>query len=279
LVVEPAVPADGHLAVVIEEARGQGVPVVLLNRSLGGDQPTEPLGPSVKAATGAGVTQKGAPGTEPAAQTARSTKPLVLVKPSPFDSSARQLVASAFRNAKNAHLDPQGGAVLLTNTSGDQFMPDRVAAIRSALKSSGITKIEEISFSKEIEAGSKLLTQKLKADPKLALAFSADYFSTVAARDAMLKIVLDRPFIMAGYAADDTYTSSTSMGDFAAVAVYAPARLLRKAIATGVALAQGRSFPALIEVPTEVDESPPESTTPKSPAFYKKKDEAIKKGL
>lgn len=77
LIVEPGDPADKELAKAIHEAQAAKVPVVLLDRPL---------------AQGAGNT--GAP--------------TILVEPEPFADSARQLVASAIRNAKNAKLDPRG---------------------------------------------------------------------------------------------------------------------------------------------------------------------------
>ncbi|MFI5455385.1 MAG: sugar ABC transporter substrate-binding protein [Isosphaerales bacterium] len=270
LIVEPADPTDRRLAQVIDEARGEGVPVVLLGRSLAGDQGTSPNLANAKPATGNSPTQ---PGTGPGAATVpnpRSRKPLVVVKPPPFASSAQQLVASAIRNAKNAHLAPQGGAVLVINTIGDPFIQDRVAAIRSALEAIGISTIKEVSFSKMSEEGSKLLTARLKADPKLVLVFSVDSLSSMAARTAMNQILLVRPFIAAGYAAEESYASATQMGDFAAVALFAPTRQVRKAVNAAVALAQGRTVPSLIELPIVVSDSPADSTTARSPTFQQK---------
>jgi len=271
LIVEPADPTDRRLAQVIDEARGEGVPVVLLNRSLAGDPGAAPNLADAKPATGNSLTQ---PGTSQAAATApnpRARKPLVVVKTPPFASSAQQLVALAIRNAKNAGLAPEGGAVLVINTIGDPFIQDRVVAIRSALEASGIRTIHEVSFSKTSEDGAKLLTKRLKADPKLVLVFSVDSLSSMAARMTMNQIVLDRPFILAGYAAEESYASSTQMGDFAAVAEFAPTRQVRKAINAAVALAQGRTVPSVIELPIVVHDSPEDSTTARSPTFQNRK--------
>jgi ABC-type sugar transport system substrate-binding protein len=277
VVVEPVIPPDGRLAAVLSEARSDGVPVVVLNRPLASDQGTASDGNVPKAAVGTSATQPGA--RDGATAMRQAPSPLVVVKTSPFISSAAQLVASAVRNAANARMDPGGGAVLLINTLGDPSVSERVAALRTALKDAGIAKIQEVPFSKDSEAGSKVLTAKLQADPKLVLVFAVDSLSSLAGREVVIKVVLDRPFILAGYASDDTYANSTRMGDFAAIAIYSPAKLLRKAMSTAVALARGRDLPALVEVPIEIVDSPPESTTAKSPIFYKKKSEMSKKGF
>jgi len=271
LIVEPADPTDRHLAQVIDEARGEGVPVVLLGRPLAGDQGTAPSHVGTKAATGNGPAQTGAGQGAATVPDPRSRKPMVLVKPPSFTPSAQQLVASAIRNAQNARLEPRGGAILMINTIGDRFIPARAQAIRSALKANGITKVEDVSFSRQAEIGSKLLTERLQADPKLVLVFSVDSLSSLATREVMAAIVLDRPFILAGYAAEESYASSTRVGDFSAVAVYPPTRLVRRAIVTAVALARGQNAPSVIELPVEVYDSPDDSTTAKSPAFYKSK--------
>jgi len=271
LVVEPADPTDRRLAQVIDEARGEGVPVVLFGRPLAGDQGTARDLADTKPTAGNGPTQSGAGQGAATSPNPGSRKPMVLVKPSSFTSSAQQLVAAAIRNAQNARLEPRGGAVLMINTIGDLFIPDRAQAIHSALKANGITKIQEISFSKQAGVGSKLLTERLKADPKLVMVFSVDTLSSQATRDVMTDIVLDRPFILAGYAAEESYARSTLMGDFAALAVYAPTRLVRRSIATAVALAQGRTVPSVIELPIEIFDSPEDSTTAKSPIYSKSK--------
>ncbi len=278
LIVEPADPTDRRLAQVIDEARGEGVPVVLLGRPLAGDQGTAPNLVDTKPANGNGATQSGAGQGATSPPNPGSRKPMVLVKPPSFTSSAQQLVASAIRNAQNARLEPKGGAILMINTIGDPFIPDRALAIRSALKANGITKIEEVSFSKHAEDGSKRLTERLEADPKLVMVFSVDSLSSLATREVMTAIEADRPFILAGYAAEESYAQSTRMADFAALALYAPTRLVRRAIATAVNLAQGRNVPSVIELPIEVYDSPDDSTTAKSPSYNKSKSPPSKIG-
>jgi ABC-type sugar transport system substrate-binding protein len=278
LVVEPADPAERHLAEAIQEARAQGVPVVLLNRPLTGDRPTLPGVPDQKAETGKGsALLKPGRGTD-STPTSRPVRPIVLVAPVGFRASADQLVNSAIRNAKNAKLKPEGGAVLLIDSGGDSFIEDRATAIRAALKASLIPTVEEIRFSKSVEVGAKLLTERLRANPKLVMVFSVDSLTSGASRHVMSQILLERPFVLAGYASEENYAEMTRIGDYAAIAEFAPLRVVRKAINTAVSLAQGRDLPGRIEIPINVTDSPEGSGLPQSPAYAKARSDAEKKG-
>jgi ABC-type sugar transport system substrate-binding protein len=272
LIVEPADPTDSRMAEVLQKAREDQIPVVLLNRPL-----TAP-GSRAAASKGAESTAKGSAAAPPPASPGANpllpfagAKPLVLVTPPSFTASAHQLVALAIRNAKNARLDPKGGAIIVINTIGDPFLHERTEAIRDALKKSGITTVEEITFHKPVEVGAKLLTEKLKANPKLVLVFAVDSVSTAACRQVTGQLIPDRLFVQSAYAAESSYGDMTATGDFAAVAAFAPTRLIRRAITTAVNLAEGRNVPARVEVPIEVRESPEDSSTPQSPMYYRSK--------
>jgi ABC-type sugar transport system substrate-binding protein len=272
LVIEPAEASDRQLAEVIQSARESGIPVVLLGRPLvakasdGGAMKGADQSAKVSAAT-----------TKPAANPALAStgaKPLVVVAPPAFIESARQLVASAIRNAKNAKLDPKGGAVIMTNPVSDSFVNERKEAIRSALTENGITAIDEIASSKSAEAGGKLLSAKLKSSPKVFLVFASDGLSASAAKQAMAELIPDRLFVVSGYPAEATYSDMIRVGDFAAVAGFVPSRLIRKAIATAVSLSQGHELPGRVEFAVEVYDSATDSTTPQSPAYFKSKQAA-----
>ncbi len=161
LIVEPANPADPDLARAIQDAQAAKVPVILLGRPLAGQ-----------------------------AGSASATAPVV-VAPESFAASAKQLVAAAIRNARNAKLIPEAGAILLINTAGDAFLPDRVSAIRDALKAAGITAISELRFAKDSQVLQKFLIEKLKADPKPTLVFSADFAGATASNGAVGEIAQD----------------------------------------------------------------------------------------
>src|SRR5207248_93539 len=114
LIVEPAEPADSDLARAVWEARAAKIPVILLGRPLAAASRSDPK-----------------PASPPPA-------PEILVAPPPFADSARELVAAAIRNAKNAKLKPERGALILVNTAADFLSADRLAALRAALQAAGI---------------------------------------------------------------------------------------------------------------------------------------------
>lgn len=138
LIVEPADPTDRRLAEILHKAQGEGVPIVLLNRPLAGGPASGAGRPDAKPESKSAP--KGGPsGLESAEPPGPATKrPMILVTPPAFDQSARELVSSAMRNAKNAKLDPKSGAIIMANTIGDPFLRDRADALRAAIKASGI---------------------------------------------------------------------------------------------------------------------------------------------
>jgi ABC-type sugar transport system substrate-binding protein len=264
LIVEPADPTNRRLVEVLHKARSAGVPIVLLNRPLSGDQ----SGTSDESR----VAPKGGPPGGGSAQppVSDAERPMILVAPASFESSARQLVASAIRNAKNAKLDPKSGAIIIINPVGDPFLQDRTDALRAAIKASGISTIEEIPFVQDIEVGAKFLKARLKANNKLTLVFSIDSLSSSANRTAMNELGQDRPYILAGYSAEDSFADLPKVGDFAALASFAPVRVVRRAIDTAVALTEGRAVPDRVEIPIVVHDSPEKSALPMSPTYGSK---------
>jgi ABC-type sugar transport system substrate-binding protein len=276
IIVEPADPTDRRLHEALEKAQDDGVPIILLNRPLAAAQSPAKGQPDPK--QGAGTPgQPGATGTARIeTHTSPSDRPMILVSPPSFEASASKLVASAFRNAKNAKLDPSAGAIIVINPTSDPFVQTRIDALRAALVANGVSKIEEIPFAQNIEVGSRLVRERLKANPKLALVFSIDSMSSSASRNAMNELGTDRPFIPAGYSAEDSFAEITKVADFAAVALYAPARIVRKAIDTAIAVAEGRPVPSRVEVPIVVHDSNPDSALPQSPTYHRKMNAAPK---
>jgi hypothetical protein len=247
VIVEPADPQDRELARAIQETRAAKVPVILLGRPLA----VLPDGGSAS------------PGA-----------PMILVAPPSFRESARQIVAAAIRNAKNAKLKPEGGAILMINTAGDVLMEDRVSAMRDALKSAGIAAVDLIRFARDSQAGSKILSARLKADSNPAMVFFFDSVSGAASNNVVSTIAQERPFIQAGYTGDDGLLRMVTVGEYAALAVYMPSRLLRKAVATAALVAAGRELPSRVELALEVHESPEKTGAPVMQAQYR----ASKKG-
>jgi ABC-type sugar transport system substrate-binding protein len=232
LIVEPDDPSDADLARAVQEARAAKVPVVLLGRPLAG-------------AKGPGAA------------------PLILVAPQSFADSARQLVALSMRNAGNAKLDPEGGAILLITSPGDPFLPDRVAAVREALEAAKVSPVDEIRIPKDTEAGARRLTQRLEADARLAMVFAFDFIAASASNQVAGLIVEKRPFIQAGYTSDDNLPRMALAGEFAALADYVPTRLVKKAVSTAAQVAQGRDLPDRVEVGITVRVSPEHTGAPR----------------
>jgi hypothetical protein len=230
LIVEPADPADVALAQAVAETRAQGIPVVLLGGPLTGDK------------------------SAAASPSASATAPLVVVAPPSFSSSARELVAAAIRNANAADLDPTGGAIIVINTISDRYVTERVAAIREALKTVGISLVDEIRFANDFKTGENLVKESLKAHPKSVLIFTVDHVSTSTIR-GQLSLKDDAPFLVAGcYTSDMNIQDISNQIAVAAVVEFTPVRLLRKAIATAANLAQGNVVPSHVELSMVVDD-------------------------
>jgi ABC-type sugar transport system substrate-binding protein len=250
LVVEPADPADPKLLQTLEEARAQGLPVVVIGTPISGAGAGSASASDGKPKAQNGSSPASGSGGSPASGSG-SARPIIVVAAPSFRHSAHQLVASAMRNAKNAHLNPKDGAIILINKFGDSFLESRVAALYEALKDAGIATVEEVHDEQQlIEPTAKLLTKHLEANPKLVLVFSTDTHGTTIARQVVNELVEKRPFIIAGYTADDTVGNVVRMGTMAAAAEFAPVRLIRRAINSAVAAARGKEVPARIE--TEV---------------------------
>ncbi|MHB1560826.1 MAG: sugar ABC transporter substrate-binding protein [Isosphaeraceae bacterium] len=233
LIVDPDDPADAELAGAVQAARDARIPVVVIGRPLSGIQ---------KDAGGA---------------------PLVLVAPEPFAESARRLVALAQRNARNAGLNPESGAVLLIPPPGDMFLADRVAALREALELAGVSPVNELRVPEDMDEGAKKLKKMLETDHKLTMVFGFDQRSTAATNRLAGSTEEKRPYVQAGYTADETVPRMASNGEFAAVAEYVPVRLIRKAISVAASLAQGRSISSPVLMPILVRESPPTAGIPR----------------
>jgi ABC-type sugar transport system substrate-binding protein len=275
LILEAADPADRRLAEAVRDARAGGIPVVLLGRPLEGASAD-----SAGSGDGKGASEKAQPqkksGEAKTDAPVRNEGPLVLVTATPFAPYAKQLVDSAMRNAKNAKLDPRGGAIILINTSSDAFVNDRVTALQQALSAAGLKTIEQVEFAKDLTLGKSILTERLKAQPKITLVLVVDTQAATACREANTDLVETRPFVMAGFASESQISNLTRTGDYAGVADFAPTRVLRKAISTAAAMVQGREVPSRVEIPIVFFDSPPDSGLATSGIEYKRRMQARK---
>jgi hypothetical protein len=239
LVIDSTGRDDPPLLRAIEQARSQGVPVVLVGPPPAGIQ-----------------ADGGARGEPKAASTASGNPaPLIFVAPRPFSVSAKQLVSAAIRHANYAGIEPGNAAIVVVNTTGDLYLPERTLAIKDALKAAGITKITEARFATESGDAEKALSATLKAQPETVLVFTLDSVSSSTVRAVVKNESAHRFFDLGCYIGEGQATDLTSMIHVAAVAEFTPTRLMRKAIATASALAQGRDVPPMVEFPVNVSDA------------------------
>jgi len=237
LILEPADTEDKHLAQAVSEAQRAGIRVVFLNRAL----------------------------SSHILDLKTSEKPPVLVGPPPFAPSAKQLVESAIRNAKNGGLDPKRGAILVINTVSDAFEGDRATALRQALQNAGINSIDEIRFAYKADLASKTIAERRKANTKPVLIFGLDSQCLPPIRQLTSEPEFaEHPFVIAGFVADERLIPFTQNADFAALAEFNSNRLIRRAITAAALLAQGKDVPPHFDIPVEFHDSPPGSGAAKN---------------
>jgi DNA-binding LacI/PurR family transcriptional regulator len=246
LVVEPADPADPELARAIDEARGQGLTVVVMGRPLAPAK--SPAGDESKA--------------KEAARSAGAGR-IITAVPEAFPGSARQLVDAALNNARNIGFAPDGGAVLVINTASDSMAADRTAAFRAALNAAGVSPVKELEFSGDIKDVRAKLAELIKGNHKIGMVLSNDHVGLTASFQALNDLPEGRSYVVAGYTTDESSARMTSSGEFAGAAVYAPERMVRKAIASAAAVARGEKVADRVELMVPVNLSPATSGAPK----------------
>ena len=242
LVVEPADPADRRLAEALEEARGKGVPVVMLGRPLESAPPDRAGSAAGKATTAVAPVPFGSSESN-TAPSARHEGPLTLVTaPSfaPFCHAARRLV-DAQRQERQAR--PHGRRDHRRQYQQRLVRQRSDRGLAQALEAAGAKTIEQVAFAKEVSLGKTLLIERLKAQPKVTLVFAIDTQATTVCREAVTELLEARPFVMAAFASESSVSDMTRSGDYAGVAEFAPLKVVRKAISTAVAMSQGREFP------------------------------------
>ncbi len=232
LIIEPDDPASEELGRAIQEVRAAKIPVVVI----GGPIPGTSSGPGLA--------------------------PLVQVRAQPFADSARLLVALSMRNARNAKLNPEAGAIVVTTEPSDLFQAERLKAVREALKAAKVAAVEELRVPKKTDVAVDTLKKRLKADPKPSLVISLDFTGCTASNTIAGEIIEERPFIQAGYTSETALGRMALMGEFAALAEFSPTRLIQRAITDAVALAQGRHVRETDELVVTVRESPAAAVTP-----------------
>jgi ABC-type sugar transport system substrate-binding protein len=266
LIIEPADPGDKRLAQAVSEAEAAGVPVIFLFRSVAAfdGQPPAPAAKATRIASSA-ASEPNAPAAEKSAGSA----PVSVLAAPDFGPSAKQMVASAMRNVKNAGLDPRSGAIVFINTASDPFILDRAAAIRQALKDAGISAVDEVEFIYRPIPVQKIFAERLRGNPKAVMVFALDSLCLTSVRPLSNQPEFEKhPFVLAGYAMDDSAAPAVAAGQLAAMAEFSIIRMVRKAITTAAAVAAGKEVPPRIDVPIVVHDSPPNAGLPPSHAVH-----------
>ncbi|MGC8638414.1 MAG: substrate-binding domain-containing protein [Isosphaeraceae bacterium] len=250
---------EPEMARAIADARGQGVPVIVIAGSKAG----LPSAPAEKT------------GKKPVSGTTLGR--LIHVVPESLKVAVESVVAAAIRNARNAKLKPDGGAVLLINTASDPLVEDRAQALRDALKSQGVQAVEEIRFPGDVNLALSKVVELMRANRKPVIILSADHVGLTASFHAMEELRDQRPYVVAGFTHDESGGNMTKIGEFAAIAIFSPNRLLRGALSVADALARGEAVRDRVEIPVPAILSPDDSTTGKM--YLKNQDHVIKSML
>ncbi len=103
------------------------------------------------------------------------------------------------------------------------------------------------------------------------LVFALDFMGATGSNEVVGEIGLERPFIQAGYTSEDHLLRMADVGEFAAIGLYVPVRLIRKAVSLAVLLALKKDVPKSVEIPIEIHESAANTGAPQTQAQAKSK--------
>ena len=135
---------------------------------------------------------------------------------------------------------PQEGAVLLVDTTKRcPSSSTRVTRGPRCPQGHGITTIKEISFSRAIRGRRETLDRVPSANPEYRDGLLARLHEFMADPGSQHQNRAERPFISAGYAADEQLRQLDPVRRVRGLAEFVPTRLIRKAITTAVAARSG----------------------------------------
>jgi ABC-type sugar transport system substrate-binding protein len=239
LVIDASSPVDPPVLREIDEARRQGIPVVVVGRTPAGEKTeSKPAGAAEAKSAGS----------------AALPSPLIVVAPKPLEVSAKQLVTTILRACRDSEVDPGKTAILVSNSKGGPYAQECATALQGALKDAGITKIDELRFSANDKNSVAAVEANLKANPKTVTIFAVDSMTSAVVKDVIKNDASHRFFVGGCYATDDFKGDLTKVIQIGAVAEFAPTRMMRKGVSTAASVAQGRDVPRLIEFPIDIAE-------------------------
>jgi ABC-type sugar transport system substrate-binding protein len=239
LILEPAAKPDPRLSKLVEEAGTAGIPVVIVGPPL----------PGVK---------------EEASSKSGDKKraPVVRIGSVPFQDTAKQLVASAIRVAKNAKVDPKGGAILIYNESGDPYIGARVQAMKDALTEAGITSQHWVDCPLSLEEATQALKKTIEKESKATLIVPFDHRSYSVAASVTSALDPSRVMVVAGYISEEKSLILNEIANMAAVAEFRPAKLIRRAVQQATSLMRGEKVDPVVEMSINFIDSQPRTGDP-----------------
>ena len=166
LVVVPG--DDPELGKALADAEAQGVPVVLIGRSV----PWPEGGP----------------------------RTFTVVDHGEFDESARKLVAATREDAGKAGRAVDGTALILADRETDTSSGRRVAALKAAAESSGFARVVVVPFEpNRADSPKQAVLEAVKANPDVAVVLGDDSNTMAGASEARMELKGNPAFFVGGY--------------------------------------------------------------------------------
>jgi ABC-type sugar transport system substrate-binding protein len=198
-------PDDPALTAALNDVRAAGVPVVALGRKV----PTRDL-----------------------------ARPLASVTFTPYEETARQVVDTLVRDARDRGLSG-GHALIPLNIRSDPGRDQEVAVLLRLLRSAGVSDVQTVPFDDDWNKARKLLTERILADPAVALLLSHEDKGLDAAVGAIDDVRSQRELGLAGFTIVDPAFNSATFNRGSAIADRNIPVFIHRAVRLAVALARG----------------------------------------
>jgi ribose transport system substrate-binding protein len=199
------------VAPAVEEARDQGVPVVLLERP---------------------VPVRG--------------KPVHLVTFGPIREATRAMVKAGLETIKAGGQPADSPILVLAHEAADSYVESRLAELLAALKDAGGNVLPTMTYRGNVPEATQAILSALEAHPKLALVFALD--DRAISGGTTVRYGHRPELLLAGFAVErktmELVAANQCLG---LVDINAPA-LARRAIEVALDLAQGKSHPERVEL-------------------------------
>lgn len=206
LVVDPE---DATAAPALAQLHKQGMPVVLLDRSVAIDGIVFPT----------------------------------VVQPSPIED-AQKLIKAAVEDATKQGLSPSGPAVVLINGPYDEKGRARIDAVKAALKQAGVEVVPDAVFRGFMKEASEALTETLQKHPTVSIVIADEDQGARAAgtvRDNLEEG--SKGFVLAAFGQSPEVRHMANFNLFAALVERDLEKQAATALATAIKLARGESIP------------------------------------